>query len=88
MLAAIIGHGDAGGAEGVGLDHVRARLQIGVVDRADDIGPGDREQVVIALLVLRQIETAAIIGFLELVALDRGAIAAVEDEDAFCGSGW
>ncbi len=34
----IIGLGDGIGIEGVGLDQVRARLQVGVVDLPDDLG--------------------------------------------------
>jgi hypothetical protein len=37
ILQAIIGHGDSGRIEGIGLDDVGASLQIGAVDRADDI---------------------------------------------------
>ncbi len=55
MLAAIVRHGDARGGEGVRLDHVRAIVEIGAVDRLHDIGPGQAQQVVIALLVHRQI---------------------------------
>ena len=38
------------GAEGVGLDAVGARLEVGVVDRADDVGPRDVEDLVAALV--------------------------------------
>ena len=83
MLAAIIGHGDLGRGEGVGLDHVRPRLQIGGVDALDDVGAGEAEKVVIALLVLSEIQVAAIIGFGQAMFLDRSAIAAIEDQDLF-----
>jgi len=59
------------------------------VDVADNGGLGQDQQVVVALEVVRMIlePLAAIIGFLQLVLLNRGAIAAVKDEDAFLAAG-
>ena len=81
MFAAIIGHADFGRAEGVGFDHIRARLKISGMNCADNVGARDRQQVVISLLIMRQIKVTAIIGFRQFVPLNRGAIAAVKYQD-------
>ena len=44
------------GAEGVGLDAVDADLEIGVVNGADDVGPGDVQDLVAALVALEVLE--------------------------------
>ena len=75
------------------------------MDRPDDVGPGQREQVVVAFLVVRLATAtgavgmafggeqgvvalreafAAVIGFLQVVALDHRAHRAIDDEDALC----
>ena len=59
-----------------------ARIGEALADRADDLGLRDVEKVVVAPLVLRKVEGAAIIGFLKPVLLDERAIGAVLDEDA------
>ncbi len=83
MLAAIIGHRDLGGRESIRLDHVRPRVEIGGVNTFDDVRPRQAQKVVIALLILRQIERPAIIRLGQPVLLDRRAIAAVEYHDLF-----
>ena len=83
MLAAIIGLADLGRAERVGFDNVGARFEIGCVNGFDNIRPSQAEQIIIALLVIGQVETAAIIFFAQPVILDRGAIAAIKYQYAF-----
>ena len=54
------------------------------MDLADDLGPGQRQQLVVTLDVMVQVlEALAAVGRLvELVALDHRAHRAVEDQDA------
>ena len=49
---------------------------------AIDVGAGQVEQVVIAALVEREREVAAIIGLGQLLGLDHRAVGAVLDQDA------
>ena len=62
----------------------RTGVQVGAVDVADNGGLGQDQQVVVALEVVRMIlePLAAIIGFLQPVALDHRAHGSVEDEQA------
>src|SRR3546814_6581450 len=53
---------DGVGAERVGGDDIRSRLQIGARDLLDDRRPAERENVVIALLVALKAERAGIVG--------------------------
>jgi hypothetical protein len=55
----VVGLRDAGRVEGVGFDDVRASRQILGVDRADQIGLGQQQQVVVALQVVRMRGEAA-----------------------------
>ncbi len=75
---------DGGGAEGVGLDQVRARGQVLLVDLADDLGARQQQQFVVALHVHRMAgeALAAVLRLGQLVALDHGAHRAVQDQDA------
>jgi hypothetical protein len=59
------------------------------VDAADDVRPGEHQQVVVALEIMRVIgeARAAVIGFLQPVALDHRAHGAVEDEQALLEQG-
>ena len=82
MLGGIIGLADAVGGEGIGLGDIRPRLEIGAVDRFGHLGLGQRQDVVIALLIARQPEIAGIVRLGELPALDLGAERAVGDQDA------
>jgi hypothetical protein len=54
------------------------------VDAADHVGPGQAQQVVVALEVLAVggEALAAIVGLDQFVALDHGAHGAIENEDA------
>ena len=60
-------------------------VEIGAGDRLRHLGLGQREDVVIALLVVAQPEIAGIIGLGELPVLDLGAERAVGDQDALGG---
>ena len=61
-LQLVVGLRDARRVEGVGLDDVGAGFEKGVVDRAHDLGLGQREQVVVALEVARVPAEAASLG--------------------------
>ena len=62
------------GAEGVGLDAVDAHLEVGVVDAADDVRPGDVEDLVAALVALEVVHRG-------VGRLEHRAHRAVGDED-------
>jgi hypothetical protein len=81
---AVVGHGDGGGIEGVGLDDVGAGSQILRVDVAHQRRLRQREQVVVAAqLALPAAEALAAIVLLgQAGALDHGAHGAVEQEDS------
>ena len=81
MLASIVGHGDLGGTERVRLDHVRPGIEIGGVNALHDVRPRQAQKVIIALLVLREVQRPAIIRLGQPMLLDRRAIAAVENHD-------
>jgi hypothetical protein len=53
-LHAVVGHGNAVGVEGVGLQDVGAGGQVLAVDFADHLGLGQHQQVVVALQSLGQ----------------------------------
>ena len=56
------------------------------MDRLDDVGTGDAEQVVVALqvaLVAVERRVAEIV-LLQLILLDHGAHRTVEEDDTFC----
>ncbi len=80
----VVGLGHLGGVEGVGLEDVGAGVQVGLLDGLDDVRAAEQQQVVVALHVARPVceALAAVVLFLQLVALDHGAHAAVEDQDA------
>jgi hypothetical protein len=90
-LARQVGHlvvflRDGGRAEGVGLDQVGTGREVGLVDVADDVGPRQRQQLVVALDVALEVleALAAVLLLGELEALDHRAHRAVEDGDALC----
>ena len=62
----VLGHGGVVCAERVGLDAVDAGLEVGLVDRTDDVGPGEVEDLVAALEVLEVLEGG-------LLGLEHGA---------------
>ena len=81
-FGAVIGLADPVGVEGVGGEDVGAGVGEALRDLADQLGPGQVQEVVIALLVAAELERAAIIGLAELARLDLGAVGAVLDQDA------
>ncbi|MNQ72753.1 hypothetical protein D3C85_874650 [compost metagenome] len=81
---AVVGLGHLGSVEGVGLQDVGAGIQVGLLDGADHIWAAEDQEVVVALYVARPVgeALATVVRFVQLVALDHGAHAAVEDQDA------
>ena len=84
VLHAVIGLRDARGVERIGFDYVGAGREVLRVDFADDRRLRQRQQIVVAFEVAREIleALAAIARFIQLVALDHGAHRAVEYDDA------
>jgi hypothetical protein len=80
---AVVGERDRGRVEGVGLDDVRAGLEVLLVDLPDDVRLGEREQVVVADEVGGPVgETLpAVAGLVGTVSLDRGPHRSVEHHD-------
>jgi len=60
------------------------------MDVGDDLRPGDRQQVVVALQVRGMVgeAPAPVIGFFQFVVLDHGAHGAVEHQDAVLEQGF
>jgi hypothetical protein len=83
-LEVVIGLGNGLGVEGVGLDDVGPGFEKAAVDVGDDVGPGQDEEVAVALEVLGMAgkALAAEIGLRELELLQGGAHRAVDDDDA------
>jgi len=79
--------GDHRGREGVGLGDVGAGGEILVVQAGDDVGPGQAQDVVIALHLadVAGEALAAEILFRQVAALDHHAPGPVEHEDALFG---
>ncbi len=88
MLAGVVDEelalGDAGGAEGVGLDDVGTGLEEAAMDVADHRGLRERKEVAVVEEVLGRVleALAADVGFLHPVGADGGAHGAVDDGDA------
>jgi len=80
----VIRLGHRRGVEGVGLDNVRTRLQIGGVDAPDNLGLGEEQQIVVALQIVGVVPEALapVIGLAQAMTLDHGAHGPVQDEDA------
>ena len=87
-LHAVVGLGDPRRGEGVGLDDIRARLGVSVVDVLDGPGLGEDQQVIVALLVAgAAYETIAPeMVLLKAQPLDLGAHRTIEDKDALARS--
>jgi hypothetical protein len=83
-LHTVIGHGDAGGVERIGLQDVGARLQILPVDPRDDLRLGQHQKVVVAPEILGPVPEAlsAVVGLAEPMSLDHGAHGAIQDENS------
>jgi hypothetical protein len=89
LLHAVVGHRDDLGVERVGLDQVRACLEVLAVDAADQVGLGQAQQVVVPPQVTGPVREplAAVVRLLELVPLDHRPHGAVEDEQALLERG-
>ncbi len=83
VLQPIVGLGDARGGERVGRDDVGAGSQVRVMDRANHVGTGKAQQVVVAADVARVVAEAlaAEVGLGQAVTLDEGARGSVEHEN-------
>ncbi|MNF84085.1 hypothetical protein D3C84_664290 [compost metagenome] len=83
-LHAVVGLGYLGGVEGVGFQNVGAGIQVLLLDRSDHIRATQYQQVIVALDVAWPVgkALATVVLLLELVALDHGAHAAIENQDA------
>ncbi|MNO63032.1 hypothetical protein D3C76_537230 [compost metagenome] len=86
----VIGHGDASGVEGVGLEDVGPGGTVLIVDLADHRRPGQYQQIVVALDVGMPVgeALAAVIRFAEPVPLDHGAHGTVDDQDPLLETGF
>ena len=84
VLQPVIGLGDRRRVKGIRLDDVGAGLQIGGVDLADDVGLGERKEIVVPFQVPGGVAEAfaAIARFVQPIALDHRPHRPVEKEDA------
>ena len=82
-LHAVVSHGNRGAIKGVGLKNIRTGLQVGGVNRFDNVRLGQAQQVIVALQVTRPIGKflAPIVGLLQLIALNHGAHGTVEQQN-------
>ena len=83
-LHLVVALGDLGGVKGVGADNIRAGIQVGLMDVFDNIRPGYRKQIVVALDIQMEIGKAfaAVIRFFELIGLNHAPHGAVDDQNA------
>ena len=81
----VIRHGNSRGVEGVGFDDVRARLEVGVMNRGDHLRFAEHQQVVVAFQIARPFGKAfaAEILFAQTISLDHGAHTAVQHQNTF-----
>ncbi len=86
----VVGHGDAGGVEGVGLEDVGAGGTVLIVDLANDRGATQHQQIVVALDVGMPVgkPLPPVVRLTELVALDHGAHGPVDDQDPLLEAGF
>jgi hypothetical protein len=80
MLGTVIGLRDAVGREGVCFGNIGPGLEIGAVDRFRHLGLGQRENVVVALLVVGKAQRSGVIRFAQLEVLDLRTESAVGDQ--------
>ena len=80
----VVGLGDARGGEGVGLDDVRAGVEIGAMDCLHDVRARQRQHIAVALQrrVVAGEALAAVVRLLQAVGLLHGADRAVEHQHA------
>ena len=85
ILHVIISHGNGGTTEGVGLDNVRTGLKVLDVNLPNNVGAGQRQQVVVPFYIMWKIgkTRSPIVGFGEIMALDHGAHCTVENQNTF-----
>ena len=72
------------GVEGIGLDNIRAGLEIGLVDFPDDMRPGQAQQVIVAgqrLVVAFELPPAEV-SLGQTVVLDHRAHRTIEQQDS------
>ena len=84
MLHVVIGHGDGRARKRVGFQNVGSGFEVLRVDFADNLRLRERQQVVVALQIVRKIlePFAPVVFFRQVVTLDHGSHRAVEHEDA------
>ena len=84
----VVGLGNGRGAEGVGLDEVGTGLQVLLVDFLDDVGSGEREQLVVALDIAREVfeALAPVLRLVQLEALNHGAHGPIQNDQALAQS--
>src|SRR5690606_17484982 len=69
----VLGHRRVVGAEGVGLDAVHAGVEVRLVHGADDVGPGQVQDLVAALKVFEVLKSG-------VLGLEHGAHGSVGDD--------
>ena len=86
ILHVIIRHRGSVRIKRIGLDDVRPSLEISLMNGTDDLRLGERKKIVISPEIVRKIgkACAAVVRFVELVALDHGSHRAIEQYDAAC----
>ncbi|KAF5290530.1 hypothetical protein FQR65_LT20636 [Abscondita terminalis] len=100
MLQVVIGLADGGGIEGVGFNQIGPGLEVGRMHPGDDLGPGQQQQVVVALEIMAAMRAvssecllaveavgkalAAIVFFLQAMALNHRAHGTVDNQNAVC----
>ena len=81
----VIRHGDSCRVEGVGLNDIRARLEIGVMNGGDNLWLAEHQQVVVTFQIAGPVgeAVAAKVVFTQTIALDHGAHTAIQHQNAF-----
>ena len=85
VFGGVIGLADAVGAEGIGFSDVGPGIEVGAVDGLRHFGLGQREDVVVALLVVAEPERPGIIRLGQLPVLNLGPERAVGEQDTLLG---
>ena len=83
MGQSILGQHNGGGAEGVGLDDVGPGIQMSLVYVTDNVGPGENQVLIAALVV----QAAEVVGT-QVAGLYRRAHRAVQHQDALSQRGF
>ena len=84
FLEAIVRLRWRGRIEGIGLDDVGARFEVSAMNPLDQVGPSQRQQIVVALQIRRPVgkSLTPIVRLAETVLLDHRAHRAVQNGDA------